>query len=401
MSTTPIAIDKARYWALTTPHAAFYGSLASNLVDVMDPSVQTAATDGKVIRWSPEFVASLTPEEVRFVLLHETLHCAHNHFDRLPITPEGNEAGDYAINAVLEKVAGITMPKGGLRDTKYDGLAEEEILAALRRKPQPKPQDGQPGQPGQPDPNGQPDQPDPNGQPDPGGCGGFGPPAPSAPPAPGKAAPQTMAEKWTQAIVQADMAARSLGKGNAPAEMQRIIDAATAAAKLNWKDETADFLKSSIATRNDWTRSARRFAGAPVIYPRRRVDSTGLVVFVRDTSGSVDDKLTAQFTALIAQCCGDLNCEALVMDCDTIIHAEYRLAPGEEAPLHAKGGGGTDFREPFARVAELVESGENVAGLVYLTDLCGDEPDTVDVSTLWLSTTKSVARTGHTVHVDL
>jgi predicted metal-dependent peptidase len=210
-----------------------------------------------------------------------------------------------------------------------------------------------------------------------------------------------MAEKWKQAVVQADMAARSLGKGNAPAEMQRIIDAATAAAKLNWKDETADFLKSSIATRNDWTRSARRFAGAPVIYPRRKVDSTGLVVFVRDTSGSIDDKLTAQFTALIAQCCGDLNCEALVMDCDTIIHAEYRLAPGEEAPLHAKGGGGTSFLQPFARVAELVEAGENVAGLVYLTDLCGDEPDTVDVSTLWLSTTESVARTGHTVHVDL
>ena len=395
MSTIPITIDKARYWALTTPHAAFYGSLASNLVDVMDPSVQTAATDGKVIRWSPEFVAKLTPEEVRFVLLHETLHCAHAHFDRLPITPEGNEAGDYAINAILAKVAGVSMPKGGLLDQRYDNMAEEEILAAIRRKQQPKQQPQQPGQPGQPG------QPDPNGQPDPGQCGGFGPPAPTAPPAPGKAAPQTMAEKWQQAVVQADMASRSLGKGNAPAEMQRIIDAAKASAKLNWRDECADFLKSSIATRNDWTRSARRFAGAPVIYPRRRVDSTGLVVFVRDTSGSIDDKLTAQFTALIAQCCGDLNCEALVMDCDTIIHAEYRLAPGEEAPLHAKGGGGTSFLEPFARVAELVESGETVAGLVYLTDLCGDEPDTVDISTLWLSTTDSVARTGHTVHVDL
>lgn len=401
---TPIAIDKARYWALTTPHAAFYGSLASNLIDVMDPSVQTASTDGKVIRWSPEFVAKLTPEEVRFVLLHETLHCAHAHFDRLPITPEGNEAGDYAINAILAQVAGVTMPKGGLLDAKYDNMAEEEILAAIRRKPkqqpkqQPQPQQG--GGNGQPDPNGQP-QPDPNGQPDPGQCGGFGPPAPTAPPAPGKAAPQTMAEKWKQAVVQADMASRSLGKGNAPAEMQRIIDAAKAAAKLNWKDECADFLKSSIATRNDWTRSARRFAGAPVIYPRRKVDSTGLVVFVRDTSGSIDDKLTAQFTALIAQCCGDLNCEALVMDCDTVIHAEYRLAPGEEAPLHAKGGGGTSFLEPFARVAELVEAGETVAGLVYLTDLCGDEPESVDVATLWLSTTDSVARTGHTVHVDL
>jgi predicted metal-dependent peptidase len=210
-----------------------------------------------------------------------------------------------------------------------------------------------------------------------------------------------MKEKWDRALVQADQASRALGKGNAPAELQRLLDALKAPAKLNWKDETADFLKSSIATRNDWTRSARRHALAATIIPSRKVDSTGLVVFVRDTSGSIDDKLTAEFTALISQCCADLNCEALVMDCDTIIHAEYRLAPGEDAPLHAKGGGGTDFREPFARVAELVESGENVAGLVYLTDLCGDEPESVDVATLWLSTTDTVAQTGRTVHVEL
>ena len=105
-----LLIDKARYWALTTPTAAFYGSLAGNLSDVViDDRVPTAATDGTRIIWNPTWVATLTEQEVRFVLLHETLHCAHNHFDRLPHTEEGNVAGDYAINATLEKIAGITM----------------------------------------------------------------------------------------------------------------------------------------------------------------------------------------------------------------------------------------------------------------------------------------------------
>ena len=415
MSTTipipiPIEIDKARYWALTTPHAAFYGSLASQLRDIIDPTVPTASTDGAVIRWNPDFVAKLTPEEVRFVLLHETLHCAHDHFNRLPITSEGNEAGDYAINAILERIAGLSMPKGGLRDKRYDDMAEEEILAAIRRKPDPeKPEPEKPdpngGKPdpngGKPDPNG--GKPDPNGQPDPtdvGGCGGFEAPAPPAP-VQGKTPPPTMKEKWDRALVQADQASRSLGRGNAPAELQRLLDALKAPSKLNWKDETADFLRSAIATRNDWTRSARRHALAATIIPSRRVDSTGLVVFVRDTSGSIDDKITAEFTALISQCCADLGCEALVMDCDTIIHAEYRLGAGEEAPLHAKGGGGTDFTAPFERVAELIEEGERVAGLVYLTDLEGREPEGVDIATLWLSTTANVAQTGRTVRIEV
>ena len=130
----PIAIDRARYWALTTPAVAFYGSLASNLADVIDDSIDTAATNGSTIKWSPKFVEGLTDAEVRFVLLHETLHCAHDHFHRLPLNDQGNEAGDYAINAILAKVAGISMPKGGLLDAKFDNFAVEEILAALAKR---------------------------------------------------------------------------------------------------------------------------------------------------------------------------------------------------------------------------------------------------------------------------
>ena len=371
---TPIAIDRARYWALTTPTAAFYGSLAGNLTDVIDDRVPTAATDGTRIIWNPTWVATLTEQEVRFVLLHETLHCAHNHFDRLPHTEEGNVAGDYAINATLEKIAGITMPKGGLRDAKYDDMAEEEILTAIRKQPKPPPQQGQPQQgQGQPDPTT-----------DVGGCGTFITPTAPPPPALGKTPPPTLKEKWERALIGADMARRQAGRGTVSASLQAELDRLTATAKVDWRQETADFVRSAISTRNDWSRSARRMALAPVIYPRRKRDGIGLLVVGRDTSGSIDRTLCAEFTAQINLLCAEVGCEAIVIDCDTEICAEYRVSHGDEAPLDAKGGGGTSFDPVFARVAQLIEDGEQVAGLVYLTDGDGDVSVTeTDYPVLW------------------
>ena len=363
---TPIAIDRARYWALTTPTAAFYGSLAGNLTDAIDESIPTAATDGTRIIWNPTWVATLTEQEVRFVLLHETLHCAHNHFDRLPHTEEGNIAGDYAINATLEKIAGITMPKGGLRDAKFDNMAEEEILTAIRKQPQ----QGQ-GQPQQ-------------GQPDTGGCGTFITPTAPPPAALGKTPPPTLKEKWGRALIGADMARRQAGRGTVSANLQAELDRLTATAKVDWRQETADFVRSAISTRNDWSRSARRMALAPVIYPRRKRDGIGLLVVGRDTSGSIDRTLCAEFTAQVNLLCAEVGCEAIVIDCDTEICAEYRVGHGDEAPLDAKGGGGTSFDPVFARVAELIEDGEQVAGLVYLTDGDGDVSVTeTDYPVLW------------------
>jgi predicted metal-dependent peptidase len=406
---TPIAIDRARYWGLTNPHVVFYGALASNLADVMDPTVQTACTDGKVIRWNPEFVAKLTDEEVRFVLLHEALHCAHGHFWRLPINDDGNKAGDYAINATLDGVVGIKMPKGGLIDKKrFANMAEEEILAALKAEPQG-------GGGGNPNPDGDSNE---AGK-DAGGCGGFQAPAPTTPPPakldasgkPAKPAPQgqgqaptqpDLKEQWERNVVAADMAQKATGRGTTPADMARLLAKLLAPAPLDWRQEMADFVRSALSSRNDWTRGNRRMAqghGKP-LYPRRKANDVGLVVFVRDTSGSVSDQLVAEFNQHIAQSMAEVHCRALVIDCDAQVHAEHLLDAHDEVPAKAQGGGGTDFRPAFERIAEHVEAGDSIAGVVYLTDLEGTEPDEVAHPTLWLSTTANVARTGRTVRIE-
>jgi predicted metal-dependent peptidase len=397
---TLLRIDRARWWALSSPAAVFYGALATHLVDVIDESVKTAETDGKRIIWNPTFVAGLTDEELRFVLIHEVLHCAHGHLWRLPPTPQANRAGDYAINRVLQGIAGIAMPAGCLLDPRFDDLSEEEILAALGREAQPQPGNGKPspgaggGKP-QPQPGkGQPDDEQTDSS-DPGGCGGFT--APDKTPNPqGK----TLAEKWEQAVIQAEFTAKTLGKGNAPADLKRILDRIRAT-EVDWKREVADFARNTISASADWSRSTRRMATAPVIYPRRKRDRVGCLLVVRDTSGSIDNKLCAEFSAQVTQVIADLQCRAIVLDVDTRLHAEYRLEPGDECPSNARGGGGTAFTPAFDRLAELQDEGEDIAGVLYLTDLDGEFPDNPpDVPTLWVAYgTTRAAPFGRTLHV--
>lgn len=367
-----LRVEKARWWAIT--NQPFYGALAMGLRDELDTSVQTAATNGRVIKWSPTWLESLTEEELRFVLLHETLHCAHQHMWRLPADRSGNVAGDHEINLTLLGVSGISMPACGLADPVYRDLACEEILARLP-----------------PDPPGSGEGPD--------QCGAFVAPGQDQPgqDQPGQDQPDLL-ESWQIRVVQAQVLATKT-HGSIPADMQRELDRLRASA-VDWRAEMADFVRSVISQRNDWSRSARRHAWQPVIYPRRRPDEVGLVVFARDTSGSIDQRLCSEFSAMVTLAMAETGCRGLVIDCDHRIQEEYWLEPGDECPVKAKGGGGTDFRPVFQRTAELATQGEHLAGVVYLTDLEGDFPDDPETPTLWLTKETALAPFGRTVRVS-
>lgn len=405
LASLTLKLDRARWWAMG--NQPFYGTLAMGLQDVIgNPHGETACTDGKRIYWTPEFLAKLTDEETRFVLLHETMHPAHGHLWRLPPTERGNQAGDYAINATLAKLPGLKMPAGGLLDPAFGGMAEEEIL---NRLPEPPPGGGGSGQGSacgdfcEPAPDGE-------GQGAPGNGQNQGKPGQGqdkTPPGqqnpvkgPQNALNESLQDQWKERVIQAAQAAKALGKGDCPADMQRIIDR-TLSQKVDWRREMADFVKERISTRNDWSRSARRHASQPVIYARKRADETGLIIACRDVSGSVDDKTLAEFTGLIADCLGDSNCSAIVIDVDAAIHAESRVDPGEEVPCKTVGGGGTDFNCIQTRIRDILESGERLAGVVFCTDLAATLPDDFcDLPTLWLSTTDSIAPFGRTVKIE-
>ena len=67
----------ARLRLLTTN--GFFGLLLMHTRFGLDEKCQTAYTDGRVIRFSPEFMESLSDKELEFVLMHEVMHMALRH----------------------------------------------------------------------------------------------------------------------------------------------------------------------------------------------------------------------------------------------------------------------------------------------------------------------------------
>jgi hypothetical protein len=130
--------EVGRDYADALAHVDVYGS------DQINP--KTMCTDGTRIIFHPEFVASQTDEAIRFVLLHEILHCIGDHMtrrqNRNPLI--WNYACDYAINPTLNGENGIDWPKNkdgsrmGLFEEKYEGMRAEDIYEIIKDKPLPK-----------------------------------------------------------------------------------------------------------------------------------------------------------------------------------------------------------------------------------------------------------------------
>ena len=363
-------LERARDFLLS--RHPFYGCLAMQLPDVIDSADNpTACTDGNAIYWNPEFLDALTDEETRYVLAEETLHCAHGHLWRLKPDYNANLAADYEIREILHGLPGLTLPAmAAAQPGVYPDLSAEEIYAILSRRPPP---------PAGAAPRSIP--------------GSF-----RAPAAPGTAEGEAIREKWEAATQSAGHMAAA-GAGTLPADLARAI-AARARVVVDWRAEMATWLRSTSTTRADYVRSARRMATAPVIYPRRIPAALHPVVVIRDTSGSIAGPVMDAFTSAARSIIAEMGCPILLIDCDSRVQAVHRIAPGDAFPPEAAGGGGTDFRPPFAEIARLQSTGEEFAGAVYLTDLDGPEPDSVPCETLWLSTIPtSTAATGRTIPI--
>ena len=57
----------------------FYGLLLMHMRFALDSSIDTAATDGMKIYFSPDFMEEISDSELDFVLMHEIMHVALCH----------------------------------------------------------------------------------------------------------------------------------------------------------------------------------------------------------------------------------------------------------------------------------------------------------------------------------
>ncbi len=374
--------------------SVFFASLALRLELVADPGVPTAATDGRVLAYNPEFVTGLNPDELVGVVAHEVMHnaLAHAHRRGGRDFARWNAACDLAVNPILLG-AGFTLPLGrrspgeGPHARLAPGKSAEEYYSLLEGaggyragSPDPTP----PGSPG--DPQGPPDA---QGSPlaraasssaataDPGGCGGITDPPPDS----GEGGSSESA--WRSAVAQAREACR--GCGDLPAGLARAVDAISPRPRVDWRSALRAFVAETVRADYTWSRPNRRFVARGLYLPGPHSRSLGTVAIALDASGSVGPKMLALFATEVAAILGACECDAVVLCHDVEVTTVTTWRAGDPPPeLDIVGGGGTSHACVFDWLAA---SGDSYTCVVCLTDLDTRFPRRAPaVPVLWAAT---------------
>lgn len=358
-----LKITKARVGLLMKQ--PFFGTLALRLRMVEDSTLNppTMAVDGKSIFYHPDFVNKSTPNDVEFVVAHEVMHCVFDHMSRRGgrRPKKWNFANDFVVNATL-KDAGFSLPPGALYSSVYDGMTSDQVYTMLPDLPNDDPSDQ------------------------------FDNVRDASP-----ADSQAVSNDWKVATVQAANAAKA--RGNLPGALKRFVDEITTS-KTDWRSRLRQFAVEE--TKNDYSfqRLNRRYMSQGIFLPGLHSEAMGTMVIITDDSGSIGNDILKAFAGEIESIRDAVRPQrTIVMSCDARINHIDDL--GEYDPLEVKcyGGGGTDFRPPFAY---LEEHGITPACLVYLTDLYGPTPDEAPpYPVMWCCTTDQVAPWGETLKIEV
>jgi predicted metal-dependent peptidase len=317
----------------------FFASLVLSTKCIADPTIPTACTDMREIRYNPTFIESLGDTKlVMFVMAHEVMHIALKHgLRRGHRHPVGwNIAADYAINLQLKK-AGFTIWEHAYIDERFDGMSTEAIYDLLRQEANEGGggKGGQGGKPGKGAPNGG------FGESDPSKMGGD------------LVEPDDMTSEERAAVEQrigqqvAQAAAMARMQGKMPADLARLVDGVLNP-PLPWQQMLAEFMSQACtAVDETWNRRNRRFAD--IYLPGRYSETMGEVVVIGDTSGSINNQVFAQTGAELDGIMHQVRPERVrVIWADAAeCSAEETFEAGEPIVLNPKGGGGTDMRKPM------------------------------------------------------
>lgn len=319
--------------------APFFATIALSLEYVEDKSIPTACTDGKTIFYNPDFIESLTKEEIVGLLIHEVLHIANLHHLRLQNRdPERfNVAADYTINEIITQ-AGYSLPKGGLLDPKYSNMSAEDIYNQLPADVK-KPNYGEFKQ--------------------------------------GNSNPKEEEQRVKVLVAKAAAVAKQQGK--LPSALNRLVEQ-TLENKVNWREVLARFLTDTIVSDYKWTRPNKRYL--PTYLPSMdTIPVLGEIVLIVDTSGSINQKLLNEFSAEVSDVCRNMSKDLMVMYVDAAVQSIQIFEPEDHIVLKPKGGGGTDFVPGF----KYLESKDiEPACLIYFTDgECNSFPSEPFYPVLW------------------
>jgi predicted metal-dependent peptidase len=335
----------------------FFATLALFTHIRMTAGVPTAATDGQDIFINPEFVRSLPSPALDGLLLHEVLHAALLHVVRRQTREPQlwNIAADIVVNGMVAQEEGMTLPKGGIRDTNLEHLSVEEIYEILQKQ----------------------------------SCSysltllDLLEPPDDAEDCLGSKRKAALETHWRNAMQQAiTIAQSSQSQGSIPAGFGRELSYLTQP-QIDWRTYLCRYL---VRTPTDFTGFDRRFIGQKLYLEALEGESVKVYIAV-DTSGSVGDRELGLFLGEvrgILQSYPHLVGELYYADADA--YGPYELNSDSPIPKPI-GGGGTSFIPFFQQVKNRHQFDHQAGVCVYLTDGFGSFPsDVPELPVLWVVT---------------
>lgn len=409
----------------------FFGMLLMHAGLSINDSFDTAATDGKDIVFSPDFLESLTDEETDFIMMHEIMHIVLKHCFRDNNKDDyyANIADDIVVNSILLSEYGgdlnaITVNGNVSMHTLPDGregnlfTAEEvyDVLNVYFKKKKSNKDDDDDNDKDESDDDGDDDGKDGKGKNEKGkGSKGKGSKGKGGKGSKGSGKDESegivdnhslwkngeegkrLDDEWTKIFEEVceTLLVRdpSNGRGTVPLFAERIFNELKDP-KLDWRVILNNFIQEEIV---DYSFSPpdKRYGDSPFFLPdfNEKDEKVRNVLFMIDTSGSMsDDLITEAYSEVkgaIDQFDGKLSgylgfFDARVVDPKPFeTEEEFRI-------IRPKGGGGTDFTCIFEYVKHKMNP-EDVTTIIILTDGYAPFPDesaTMGIPVLWVINNK-------------
>lgn len=327
----------------------FWGNIACRLQlkDVTDEGwCPTAATDGRNFFYNRDFVDSLSVGQTVFLVGHELGHCIYEHFLRVAGRDKQywNMAGDYKINGMLvrEKIGEIIDQVKICYDPKYlgDEWYTENVYDDLKANQAPVQatldvhldMEGEGGEDGKPCAGG-----DQDGDGDQEGQGKGKKPTISQEDA------KAISDELKNAIIQA---AQSVGAGNVPAEIARIVGQLTAP-KMDWRQMIRVTLESNITSDFTFMTPNRKSQFNNVVLPGMLKDEKIDICIAIDASGSIGQSDCTDFLSEVQGIMDAFGAYRIrIWSFDTTVYAYEEFTDEDGRSIEEYqivGGGGTDF----------------------------------------------------------
>ena len=357
-------------------HHPFFGSLAMSTPFIEDTGIDTMCTNGKWIKFNPDYVRSISGDETTGVVAHEVMHITNKHPLRMGNRDHRlwNIATDYAINIIIVD-AGLQLPKGALVDEQCRGMSAEKIYNLMQSGELPIPMD------------------------DGWSFGEIEAPTNDD----GSAMTDSEMDQLETEINVKVLSAHANAKmrGKVPAGIEGLIDEMSTP-QVDWRDKLRVFVGGDQPDDFTWAKPNKKFMPHGIYLPTVEHFGAGDIVIGCDTSAPVSDEELAVFLGEINGLAQDMQPRSItVIGCDAKVQSVDYYGQGEDVQsINSKGRGGTEVTPVFDYIEE---HGLPCDSFIYFSDMCVyDFPaNAPDYPVLWVSTGATDAPWGELVKANL